>query len=73
MALVGFTKTLAIEGAKYGIKATVIAPVRHSLSLLKVPAKINQIAASPMTETIMPPEMLANLQVREQGNFWCID
>ncbi|KAJ7363975.1 hypothetical protein DFH08DRAFT_837971 [Mycena albidolilacea] len=46
MALVGFTKTLAIEGAKYGIKCTVIAP----------------IAASPMTETIMPPEMLANLQ-----------
>ncbi|KAJ7637705.1 peroxisomal hydratase-dehydrogenase-epimerase [Mycena polygramma] len=46
MALVGFTKTLAIEGAKYGIKSTVIAP----------------IAASPMTETIMPPEMLANLQ-----------
>ncbi|KAJ6505946.1 peroxisomal hydratase-dehydrogenase-epimerase [Mycena vulgaris] len=46
MALVGFTKTLAIEGAKYGIKAIVIAP----------------IAASPMTETIMPPEMLANLQ-----------
>ncbi|KAJ7170611.1 peroxisomal hydratase-dehydrogenase-epimerase [Mycena crocata] len=46
MALVGFTKTLAVEGAKYGIKAVVIAP----------------IAASPMTETIMPPEMLANLQ-----------
>jgi len=46
MALVGFTKTIAIEGAKYGIKSTVIAP----------------IAASPMTETIMPPEMLANLQ-----------
>ncbi|KAJ7707777.1 peroxisomal hydratase-dehydrogenase-epimerase [Mycena rosella] len=46
MALVGFTKTLAVEGAKYGIKSTVIAP----------------IAASPMTETIMPPEMLANLQ-----------
>ncbi|KAJ7475790.1 peroxisomal hydratase-dehydrogenase-epimerase [Mycena latifolia] len=46
MALVAFTKTLAIEGAKYGIKSTVIAP----------------IAASPMTETIMPPEMLANLQ-----------
>ncbi|KAF7330514.1 Peroxisomal hydratase-dehydrogenase-epimerase [Mycena venus] len=37
---------LAIEGAKYGIKSTVIAP----------------LAASPMTETIMPPEMLANLQ-----------
>ncbi|KAJ7274455.1 peroxisomal hydratase-dehydrogenase-epimerase [Mycena haematopus] len=46
MALVAFTKTIAIEGAKYGIKSTVIAP----------------IAASPMTETIMPPEMLANLQ-----------
>lgn len=27
MGLVGFTKTLAREGAKYGIKATVIAPV----------------------------------------------
>ncbi|KAJ6619686.1 peroxisomal hydratase-dehydrogenase-epimerase [Mycena sp. CBHHK59/15] len=46
MALVGFTKTLAREGAKYGIKSTVIAP----------------IAASAMTETIMPPEMLANLK-----------
>ncbi|KAF5371817.1 hypothetical protein D9615_009555 [Tricholomella constricta] len=45
MALIGFTKTLAREGAKYGIKSTAIAP----------------IAASPMTETIMPPEMLANL------------
>ncbi|KAG5652324.1 hypothetical protein H0H81_005392 [Sphagnurus paluster] len=45
MALVGFTKTLAREGAKYGIRSSVIAP----------------IAASPMTETIMPPEMLANL------------
>ncbi|KAJ7034987.1 peroxisomal hydratase-dehydrogenase-epimerase [Mycena alexandri] len=46
MALIGFTKTLAFEGAKYGIKAIALAP----------------IAASPMTETIMPPEMLANLQ-----------
>lgn len=27
MGLVTFTKTIAIEGAKYGIKATVIAPV----------------------------------------------
>ncbi|KAF8206509.1 peroxisomal hydratase-dehydrogenase-epimerase [Mycena galopus ATCC 62051] len=54
MALVGFTKTIAIEGAKYGIKSTVIAP----------------IAASPMTETIMPPEMLANLQVG-QVTVWC--
>ncbi|KAJ7227125.1 peroxisomal hydratase-dehydrogenase-epimerase [Mycena pura] len=46
MGLVGFTKSLAIEGAKYNIKATALAP----------------IAASPMTETVMPPEMLANLQ-----------
>jgi multifunctional beta-oxidation protein len=28
MGLVGFTKTLAREGAKYNIHATVIAPVR---------------------------------------------
>ncbi|KAJ4476218.1 peroxisomal hydratase-dehydrogenase-epimerase [Lentinula aciculospora] len=46
MGLVGFTKTLAFEGAKYNIMSTVIAPM----------------AASAMTETIMPPEMLANLQ-----------
>ncbi|KZT07638.1 multifunctional beta-oxidation protein [Laetiporus sulphureus 93-53] len=46
MGLIAFTKTLAQEGAKYGIKATVIAPM----------------AASKMTETIMPPEMLANLK-----------
>lgn len=46
MGLVGLTKTLAKEGAKYGIKAIVIAP----------------IAASAMTETIMSPEMLANLK-----------
>ncbi|EJF64655.1 multifunctional beta-oxidation protein [Dichomitus squalens LYAD-421 SS1] len=46
MALVGFTKALAAEGARYNIRATVIAPM----------------AASAMTETIMPPEMLANLK-----------
>ncbi|KAL0954852.1 hypothetical protein HGRIS_003791 [Hohenbuehelia grisea] len=46
MGLVGFTKTLEKEGAKYNIKATVIAPM----------------AASAMTETVMPPEMLANLK-----------
>ncbi|TCD61541.1 hypothetical protein EIP91_008269 [Steccherinum ochraceum] len=42
MGLVAFTKTLAREGAKYNIKATAIAP----------------IAASAMTETVMPPELL---------------
>ncbi|KDQ57173.1 hypothetical protein JAAARDRAFT_286217 [Jaapia argillacea MUCL 33604] len=46
MGLVAYTKTLAREGLKYNIKATVIAPM----------------AASAMTETIMPPEMLANLK-----------
>ncbi|KAF5326694.1 hypothetical protein D9619_004922 [Psilocybe cf. subviscida] len=45
MGLVAFTKTLSIEGAKYNIKSTAIAPM----------------AASAMTETVMPPEMLANL------------
>lgn len=48
MGLVTFTRTLAIEGAKYGIKSSVIAPM----------------AASPMTETVMPPDMLAHLKVR---------
>lgn len=47
MGLVAFTRTLAFEGAKYGIKASCIAPM----------------AASKMTETIMPPEMLAGLKV----------
>lgn len=42
MGLVGFTKTLAREGHKYNIKVNAIAP----------------FAASAMTATIMPPEML---------------
>jgi multifunctional beta-oxidation protein len=45
MGLITFTKTLAREGVEDGIKATVICP----------------IAASAMTETMMPPEMLAHL------------
>lgn len=45
-ALVGFTETLAKEGAKYNITANVIAP----------------LAASRMTETVMPPEMLEMLK-----------
>lgn len=40
-----FSKTLAIEGAKYGILVNCIAPV----------------AASQMTQTVFPPEMLENL------------
>jgi multifunctional beta-oxidation protein len=43
LAMVGFTETLAKEGAKYNIVANVIAPV----------------AASRMTETVMPPDVLA--------------
>ncbi|KAL1843314.1 hypothetical protein VTJ49DRAFT_2131 [Mycothermus thermophilus] len=43
LAMVGFTETLAKEGAKYNIAANVIAP----------------IAASRMTETVMPPDVLA--------------
>lgn len=46
LAMVGFTETLAKEGAKYNIMSNVIAP----------------IAASRMTETIMPPEVLASLK-----------
>jgi len=47
MGLIGFTKSLAREGAKYNISAVAIAPV----------------AASAMTATIMSPEMLENLKV----------
>ena len=46
LALVAFSKTLGIEGVKYNILANSIAPV----------------AASKMTETVMPPEMLENLK-----------
>lgn len=45
MGLVGFTRTLAIEGRKSGIHVNVVAP----------------LAASRMTETILPPEALAKL------------
>jgi multifunctional beta-oxidation protein len=49
MGLIGFTKSLSREGAKYNITAVAIAPV----------------AASAMTATIMSPEMLENLKVCE--------
>lgn len=45
LGLVGFTETLAKEGAKYNITANVIVP----------------LAASRMTETILPPDVLAML------------
>jgi NAD(P)-dependent dehydrogenase (short-subunit alcohol dehydrogenase family) len=46
MGLVGLMQTLAIEGAKYGIKVNAIAPT----------------AATGMTEGILPPEQLKLLQ-----------
>lgn len=46
LAQVGFTETLAKEGAKYNIISNVIAP----------------IAASRMTETVMPPDVLHALK-----------
>ncbi len=46
MGITGLTRTLAIEGARYGINANVIAPV----------------AASRMTEDIMPPQLLEVLE-----------
>ena len=55
MGLVSFTKTLAREGVKYNIKVSVIAP----------------IAASPMTETIMPPELLAGIKARDLSQVLC--
>jgi multifunctional beta-oxidation protein len=44
--MVGFTETLAKEGARYNILCNVIAP----------------IAASRMTQTVMPPEALDSLK-----------
>ena len=46
LAQVGFTETLAKEGFKYNILCNVIAP----------------IAASRMTATVMPPDVLENLK-----------
>ena len=46
LGLVGLTRTLAIEGVKYGITAHAIAPA----------------AASRMTEDILPPQLLEKLE-----------
>jgi NAD(P)-dependent dehydrogenase (short-subunit alcohol dehydrogenase family) len=47
MGLVGFTKTLAIEGAKYNVKANAIAPVAYTR----------------MTEDLFPPEFEQSMGV----------
>lgn len=46
LALVGLMRSLAIEGQKYDIRANAIAP----------------LAATPMTETLFPPDALARLK-----------
>jgi multifunctional beta-oxidation protein len=46
LGLLGFSNSLAIEGGRKNVYCNCIAP----------------LAASKMTETIMPPEMLANLK-----------
>lgn len=69
MGLVGFTKTLAREGAKYGICVNVIAPVRL-LSLLRSLGNDKltpfvcafQMAATQMLATVLPQEMLDSLK-----------
>ena len=45
LGLVGLMKTLSLEGAKYNVRVTTVAPV----------------AATRMTEDLMPPEMLAKM------------
>ncbi|GAA2094171.1 SDR family oxidoreductase [Actinomadura alba] len=47
MGLVGLTKTLALEGAKYGVKVNAIAPVAYTR----------------MTEDLFPPEFAGKLGV----------
>lgn len=62
VGLIGFTRTLAREGTKYDIKANVIAPVSNHQTLYYTLLIFPKMAASAMTETIMPPEMLKGLK-----------
>ena len=61
MGLVAFTKVLAREGAKYNIKSNVIVPV-SSFTTDRSRADKMQMAKSAMTETVLPPDMLAGLK-----------
>jgi multifunctional beta-oxidation protein len=56
---------LAREGVKYNIKSNVIVPVSPSDPTpldLDVRLTRGQLAASAMTETVMPPDMLKGLK-----------
>ena len=56
MGLVGFTRVLAVEGAKYNIKANVIAPLAHTR----------------MTEDIIVPPVEGRARARVAGRRWLV-
>jgi NAD(P)-dependent dehydrogenase (short-subunit alcohol dehydrogenase family) len=66
MGLIAFSKTLAWEGAKYNIHSTAIAPVSPFVdhSMCSQLMLHRQIAASAMTEGLMPAEIFAKFKVR---------
>jgi len=67
LSQVGFTETLAKEGFKYNILCNVIAPIgeteSHLLRGIRQTSTLTfYLAASRMTETVMPPDILENLK-----------
>ncbi|KAF8920265.1 multifunctional beta-oxidation protein [Mucidula mucida] len=55
MGLIAFTKTLAVEGAKYGIKATAIAPVR-SATVAHVLLRLSPEFVAPFVASVCHPD-----------------